>query len=248
MEYSFYNIVVTENMQQQQRKVDGLPKVFLLKIHIALEQLNLAGRRDCLHRHFQMALSRATCCFQLWHGSKIKARLSHENPARACGTAPERRDTRATFVSRGCSHACCLPVKGALFVDSNLLVPGSDGCVIYGHWQNEPVCGLSSALIKRRHRLPSRGPFHGSWEDSNPCKSHKGGQIHLTDCMMPELMVRKRAIIAASLAGCFKELLLTAWMWKQKQRTPQHTTSKAGAWLMCWAFPGSILQGWISDI
>lgn len=146
------------------------------------------------------------------------------------------------------SSARCLHIKGALFVDSNLLVPGGDGWVIYGHGQNEPVRGLSSALIKRRHRLPSRGPFHGSWEDSNPRKSHKGGQIHLTDCMMPELMVRKRAIIVPSLVGCFRELLLTAWMWKQEQRAPQHTTSKAGAWLMCWAFPGSILQGWISDI
>lgn len=108
----------------------------------------------------------------------------------------------------GGSHARCLHIRGALFIDSNLLVPGRDGRVIYGCLQNEPVRGLSPALIKGRHRLPSQGPFHWSWEDSNLHKSRKGGQIHLTDCMMSELMVRKRAIIVPSLVGCFRELWL----------------------------------------
>lgn len=85
---------------------------------------------------------------------------------------------------------------------------GSDVCVIYGCWQNYPVRGLLLALIKGRHRLLSWGPFHWRWEDSNLQESCKGGQIHLTDCMMSELMVRKRAIIVLLLVGCFWELLL----------------------------------------
>jgi len=108
----------------------------------------------------------------------------------------------------GCSHARCLHIKAALFTDSNLLVPGSSGRVMYGHWQNEPIRGLSPALIKGRHRLPSRGPSHWRCEDSNLHKSRRGGQVHLTDCMMSELMVRKRAIIVPALVGCFRELLL----------------------------------------
>lgn len=86
----------------KQRKVDGLPKLFLLKMQIALEQLSSALRSDCLHGRFQRAPSRPTCHFQLWHGIKTKAWGSHENPAGLCGTASERRATRAVFVvSRG---------------------------------------------------------------------------------------------------------------------------------------------------
>lgn len=53
-------------------------------------------------------------------------------------------------------------ISKVLFIGSNLLVPGSDGRVIYGCWQNKPLRELSLALIKGRDRLPSRGPFHWS--------------------------------------------------------------------------------------
>lgn len=192
----------------KQRKVDGLPKLFLLKMHIALEQLSLALRRDCLHRHFQRALSRPMCHFQLWHGIKTKAGESHENPARLCWAASERRATRVICVVSQGFPMLAVFISKVLFIGSNLLVPGSDGRVIYGCWQNKPLRELSLALIKGRDRLPSGGPFHWSWEDSNLHKSHKGGQIHLTDCMMSELMVRKRAIIVPLLVGCFRKLLL----------------------------------------